>query len=236
MSDTDASVVVPARDEGRRLERTLDALAAQRFDGRLEVIVVASGAQTVRTARSHSILDRVIVDDRRAGPGPARNLGAAVAGGEILLFTDADTVVPPTWVRRHYRHYVTPEVVGVGGPLRPLEAGLRHRASFRVLSDWWYRACWPLGFAQQPGPNCSVRRTAFEAVGGFDESLRFLEDTDLSLRLSRDGTVAYDHTCPVATSTRRQERTGYARLFLYYLVGYLEYAAPGRSPTREYFR
>ncbi|ELY64531.1 glycosyltransferase [Natrinema versiforme] len=235
MSAADASVVVPAREEGSRLERTLDSLAAQLFNGRLEVIVVASGATTERVARAHPAVDRVLVDDRRAGPGPARNLGAAVAGGEVVLFTDADTVVPPRWVRRHYRHYAAPEVVGVGGPLRPLEGGLRHRALFRVLSDWWYRACWPVGFVQQAGCNCSVRRTAFETIGGFDDDLRFLEDTDLSLRLAREGPVVYDHTCPVETSARRQGRVGYARLFWTYLVGYLEYALPGSSPTRDYF-
>ena len=235
MSPVDASVVVPAREEGDRLERTLDSLAAQRFRGRLTVIVVASGAETLAVARGHSAADRVLVDERTDGPGPARNQGAAAAGGDVLLFTDADTVVPPTRVRRHCRHYVTPSVVGVGGPLRPLEASLRHRVCFRLLSDWWYRACWPLGFVQQPGPNCSVRRTAFEAVGGFDESVRYLEDTDLSLRVAREGAVVYDHTCPVDTSARRQERVGYGRLLLTYLVGYLEYALPGCSPTREYF-
>lgn len=235
MPDPDASVVVPAREESPRLERTLGSLAAQRFDGRLEVIVVASGARTAAVARAHSIVDRVVIDDRQAGPGPARNRGAAAAGGDVLLFTDADTVVPPSWVRRHWRHYATPNVVGVGGPLRPLEDGLRHRLLFRILSDWWYQACWPIGFVQQPGCNCSVRRTTFEAVDGFDDSLGFLEDTDLSVRLRGEGTVVYDHTCPVDTSTRRQDRVGYGPLFWTYLVGYLEYVFPGRSPSRDYF-
>lgn len=235
MPDAAASVIVPARDEEHRLERTLDSLATQTFDGRLEVIIVASGAKTVRVARAHPAVDRVLVDDHREGPGPARNRGAAVAAGDVLLFTDADTVVSPSWVRRHYRHYATPEVVGVGGPLRPLENGFRHRVLFRVLSDWWYRACWPIGFVQQPGCNCSVRRTTFEAIGGFDDSLGYLEDTDLSLRLRREGAVAYDHTCLVDTSARRQKRVGYGRLCWTYLVGYLEYVLPGLSPTRDYF-
>ncbi|SEP89658.1 glycosyltransferase [Natrinema salaciae] len=236
MPALDASVVVPARDEEPRLERTLDSLAAQAYDGRLEVIIVATGTETARVARAHPTVDRALIDDRGAGPGPARNRGAAAAGGDVLLFTDADTVVPPSWVRRHCRHYAAGDVVGVGGPLRPLEDGVRHRVLFRLLSDWWYRVSWPVGFVQQPGCNCSVRRTAFDAVGGFDDSLGFLEDTDLSLRLRREGAVVYDRACPVDTSARRQERVGYGSLFWTYLVGYLAYAVPGRSPSRDYFR
>ncbi|ADB60994.1 glycosyl transferase family 2 [Haloterrigena turkmenica DSM 5511] len=235
MSDMDASVVIPARDEGSRLERTLDSLIAQTFDGRFEVIVVASGTRTLAVARAHPIVDRALIDDSRMGPGTARNRGAAAATGDILLFTDADTVVPPPWVRRHCRHYATPSVAGVGGPLRPLAGGPAHRVRFRLLSDWWYRISWPLGFVQQPGSNCSVRRSAFEAVDGFDESLSFLEDTDLSLRLCETGSVVYDSGCPVRTSVRRHEREGYLPLLLAYLVGYLEYALPGRSPMRDHF-
>lgn len=232
---SEVSVVVPAVREGERLESTLDSLAVQTEEP-LEVIVVAAGESTLEVARAHPIVDHALVDDREDGPGYARNRGAKAARGDILCFTDADTVVPPAWVARHRRHYVTPEVVGVGGPLRPLEGGLPHRFAFRVLSDWWYRVSWPMGFLQQPGPNCSVRREAFEAIGGFDEALPFLEDTDLSLRLGGEGTVVYDHTCPVSTSTRRQRREGYVGLFLTYLLGYLQYALPGLEPTRGYFR
>ncbi len=246
-----ASVVVPARDEGARLEATLDSLSAQRFDGDLdlEVIVVASGTETIAAAREHAVVDRVLCDESGSrsdefgdgpektalGPARARNRGAKQASGDVLCFTDADTVVPPTWVRDHCRHYRNATVVGVGGPLEPLEPGLRHRVCFRLLSDWWYRLSWPLGFVQQPGPNCSVRRTAFERVGGFDESLPFLEDTDLSLRLRREGEGIYDRECAVRTSVRRQEREGYGRLFLTYARGYLAYLLPGRSPPATYF-
>jgi len=230
----DASVVVPARDEGARIERTLDSLAAQRFNGSLEVITVASGAETLRVARAHPAVDRVLADARRGGARAARNRGVAGASG-----MSSCSRTPILSSRRRGFAAITattppPEVVGVGGPLRPLENGLRHRACFRVLSDWWYRACWPVGFVQQPGCNCSVRRTTFEAIGGFDDSLGYLEDTDLSLRLRR-GDRRVRPYLPVDTSTRRQERVGYGRLCWTYFIGYLEYALPGLSPTREYF-
>ncbi|MCU4753842.1 glycosyltransferase [Halobacteria archaeon AArc-curdl1] len=243
---TDISVIIPAKAEGYRLGQTLDSISEQQFDSTAEVIVVACGGATIEVARRHAVVDRVLEETvpestasesnaTERGPGQARNRGSRVATGDILLFTDADTVVPPTWIQDHYRHYLTPAIVGVGGPLEPLERQLRHRLCFRVLSDWWYRVSWPVGFVQQPGPNCSVRRSAFEEVDGFDESLPFLEDTDLSLRLRSTGVLVYDRTCPVRTSTRRQQRVGYFRLFITYLLGYLAYLCPGRSPAESYF-
>lgn len=228
------SVIVPSHNDAHRLERTLDSLQNQDVRVAYEVVVVGD-RESCTVAREHRIVDRVVWDDRSDGPGAARNQGAAVSNGDLLLFTDADTVVPSTWIRAHRRHYVTREVVCVGGPLRPLEGGIRHRLLFRLLSDWWYRVSWPVGFVQVAGPNCSVRREAFEAVGGFDESLAFLEDTDLSLRLSAEGLIVYDHTVPVRTSVRRQASEGYLRLFFAYFRGYLEYVLPGRSPSRKHF-
>ncbi|GAB3028241.1 glycosyltransferase family 2 protein [Natronobiforma cellulositropha] len=232
------SVVVPAREEADSLAPTLDSLAAQRLpDGwTLEVIVVACGDDgTLEVARDHPAADRVLEDDVRTGAGPARNQGAAVARGDVLAFTDADTVVAPWWVRAHTSHYADPQVVGVGGPLRPLEGGLVDRLLFRVLSDLWYRVSWSVGFVQQSGNNCSVRREAFEAVAGFDESLAFLEDTDLSMRLRERGRVVYEPRVPVWTSVRRQHREGYGGLFLAYAVAYCSYALVGTVPDVGYF-
>ncbi|MFP9060484.1 glycosyltransferase [Natrialbaceae archaeon A-chndr2] len=243
---TDVSVIIPAKGEGCRLEHTLDSIDEQQFVGAVEVIVVACGDATIEVAKRHAVVDCALeetepastgtaTDATERGPGQARNRGVRTATGNILLFTDADTVVPPTWIQDHYRHYLTPSVVGVGGPLEPLGCQLRHRLCFRVLSDWWYRVSWPVGFVQQPGPNCSVRRSAFEKVDGFDESLPFLEDTDLSLRLRSAGVLVYDRTCPVRTATRRQRRVGYLGLFITYLFGYLAYFCPGLSPADSYF-
>lgn len=232
---TTISVVIPARDETQRLPWTLDSLADQETTTDFEVIVVASDPETESVARDHPIVDQVVQDEQTAGAGPARNRGAATARGEILAFTDADTVVSRTWVRDHTHHYVDSSVVCVGGPLRPFEDSRRHRLCFRVLSDWWYRVSWPIGFVQAAGCNCSVRRSAFDAVGGFDETLSFLEDTDLSLRLRRQGDVVYDPTLPVRTSARRQESEGYVGLFFAYLRGYLAYFIPGLHPSRSHF-
>lgn len=227
----DASVVIPAYDEAATIGRTLDSLVGQGA----EVVVVVDGTDTTgEIARDHDAVD-VVVSGENHGPGAARNRGAATASGDVVLFTDADTVVPEDWVARHRRHYQRDAVVGAGGPAQPLDGGLFDDVLFTVLSDWWYRVSWPLGFVQQPGFNMSVRRSAFEAIGGFDETLAFQEDTDLSMRLKRRGEIVYDPACVVRTSPRREHAEGYGGLLWRNARGYLHNFVLGNRVGRGYF-
>src|SRR5512133_1025773 len=92
------SVIVPAHNEEAYLGATLEALRRQNY-GWFEVIVVANGCtdRTVQIARGSC--HRLIVLSRKC-LGTARNLGARMARGEILLFLDADTILEPMALRR----------------------------------------------------------------------------------------------------------------------------------------
>src|SRR5437899_400561 len=87
------SVIIPAHNEQDYLGRTLDSLKRQNYP-RFEVIVVANGCTdaTAEVARDHC--DRLI-DLSQKSLGVARNLGARMAKGEILVFLDADTRLEP---------------------------------------------------------------------------------------------------------------------------------------------
>lgn len=226
-----ASVVVPAHNEANRLERCLSSLAGQDA----ELVVVAGGEDgTPEVAASHDAVD-VVVRDENQGPGAARNRGVEAATGDVVLFTDADTVVPDDWVETHVRHYEDEDVVGVGGPAEPLEGGLRNRVLFKLLSDWWYRLSWPVGFVQLPTFNCSYRTATFREHGGFDESIPMLEDSELSLRLRGAGTLPYDPETRVKTSARREQDEGYVSLFATYASAYVSYFLLGREPDEDKF-
>jgi len=226
-----AAVVVPAYNERERIARTLDTLAGQDA----EVVVVVDGDDgTAAAAEVHAAVD-LVLDGPGDGPAAARNRGVEAVDADVVCFTDADTVVSPGWVARHRSHYHDPDVVGVGGPLAPLDGDWTDAILFRVLSDYWYRVSWPLGFVQASTNNCSYRREPFLRAGGFDESLSFIEDTDASLRMARHGRMVYDRHARVETSVRRQSEQGYLRLFLTYLAGYARYAL-GRDPGGDYFR
>ncbi len=104
----DAAVIVPAYNEAESLARCLAPFESQP----VELVVVVGGDDgTEQVARDTPFVDTVVRCDE-GGAGIARNRGAAAAKAPILLFTDADTVVPEDWVRLHLRHYTDDEVVG----------------------------------------------------------------------------------------------------------------------------
>lgn len=225
-----ASVIVPAYEEPVFLSQCLSSLRGQGA----EVVVVASDAPTRNVAERHAACDRVVEDDGR-GAGAARNRGVDAATGDVLLFTDADTTVPGDWVANHRRHYDDQAVVGVGGPARTLEGDATDELLFRFFSDYWYRLSWPVGFVQLPTFNCSYRRSTFLDADGFDESIPFMEDTELSMRLRDAGEFVYDPATRVATSARRESEQGYVSLLLMYARAYVSHYVLGREFDGEYF-
>lgn len=118
----------------------------------------------------------------------ARNLGARRAGGSVLLFVDADVEVRPDAVARiRSRFEADPGLTALFGsyddsPSAPgVVSGFRNLLHHHVHQN-----------AEGPATTFwtglgAVRREAFESVGGFDETVEFMEDIDLGMRLSAAG-------------------------------------------------
>lgn len=94
------SVIIPSFNSGATITRTLETLQDQEEPGNYEVIVVdSSDDDAVANLVRGFPVARLIRLEQRAYPGKARNIGVAVATGEILAFTDADCVVSRDWIR-----------------------------------------------------------------------------------------------------------------------------------------
>lgn len=124
------SVVVPVYNGARTLAETLRALSRQDYPRR-EVIVVDDGsdddsAELALGRGAH----RVVRLSRNWGAGTARNVGARLARGEVLAFTDADCVPPARWLSTAVSELAARPVAGVSGP---------------------YHGPWPVGGAHRPG-------------------------------------------------------------------------------------
>ncbi|HSJ79237.1 MAG TPA: glycosyltransferase [Erythrobacter sp.] len=176
------SFILPAHNEARLLGATLDAIhaAAGGLGSDYEIIVVddASDDGTARIATDGGA--RVVrVEHRHIAA--ARNAGAGQAGGGLLLFIDADTLIDAAVLRAAFRA-VADGAVGGGAAVRLQDKVAMWERLLESLLVWAFRI---VGIA--PGCFIFCTRSAFDAAGGFDQSYFAGEDVALSRALARQG-------------------------------------------------
>ena len=98
-----ASVIVPAT-RTEQVSYTLESLGRQRYPGKIEIIVVGPAANML--ARRWPIVP--VKPVTMGFPGAARNLGAAHATGEVLLFLDDDCTAADDWFERNVQARAQP--------------------------------------------------------------------------------------------------------------------------------
>ena len=177
------SFVIPVREDPLRLAQCLDSIRANADARPLEIIVADNGSRdaTPDVARSAGA---TVLSLPALSVAQLRNAGARAARSPILAFVDADHVVAPGWLASALETLAATSAAAVGAPyLPPAEASWVQRAynRFRQHVPGVHEVEW-LGSG-----NLVVRREAFQAVGGFDESLETCEDVDLCNRLRMAG-------------------------------------------------
>ena len=188
------SVIIPVYNRPQEVDELLASLAGQQLQD-FEVIVVEDGSAVSCADVVAGYRDRLPVRylvKENAGPGPARNYGAAQAQGEYLLILDSDVVLPAGYLQAVDDELEHQPADAFGGPDRadesftPIQKAINYSmTSFfttggirggRKKMDQFY----PRSF------NMGVRRQAYQALGGF-AAMRFGEDIDLSTRILRGG-------------------------------------------------
>jgi glycosyltransferase involved in cell wall biosynthesis len=176
------SIIIPAYNEEALLAGTLRALraSADAVSVPSEVIVVDDGStdRTAAIAREHGA--RVVsVHVRQIGA--ARNAGAKVASGDLLIFVDADTLVPPETLQGAVAA-VRGGAVGGGAAVRLDSSDPWWAPATMVVASWILRtARWAAGCF------VFVRSDVFRAVGGFDERYFASEEIHLSRAVKKHG-------------------------------------------------
>jgi GT2 family glycosyltransferase len=106
------SIVIPSYKPGVLLFRLLDSLRAQSFDLPKEILVVDSSPEPFSPEERKRYPEvRFVHLPRRTLPGRARSIGAEMANGRILFFTDTDCAADPYWLKRLW------EVIRQGYPV-----------------------------------------------------------------------------------------------------------------------
>jgi serine acetyltransferase/GT2 family glycosyltransferase len=193
------SVIIATYNRPESAARILTELEAQTFEKRaFEVIVVDDGSkEDPRPYLKKFGTTLTLHVERRAngGPGAARQTGAALAKGELLIFVDDDMKLPPEFVEAHVQAHARSSLPGKFVLMGRLKAdeGL---ASMPLFERFYARNLdrmadhFTKGSATPTGPdlytgNLSLPRKLFFDAGGFDTSLALIEDAELGVRLEK---------------------------------------------------
>lgn len=192
------SAIIPTFNRESTVARSVRSALGQTYVN-LEVIVVDDGSSDGTFAALREFEGRIVLlQQPNGGPSKARNLGASKARGEILAFLDSDDEWLPDKIEKQVRimqAYGPTMACCICNALTPGDCGAAARTSFELAG-----LAPPFQEALLSNPVevlvstfvlfnqvAAIRRTAFEAVGGFDETLRLLEDYELSLRIATLG-------------------------------------------------
>jgi succinoglycan biosynthesis protein ExoA len=192
------SVIAPMRNEGSNVEHFVDDLAAQDFQGQLEVFVAdgnsrdGSPERLIAAARRSSVPLRLI-------PNPAgwvsHGLNACIreAQGDLIVRLDCHSRYPADYLRRCAQLAERSGAWNVGGRLVPTGTTATERAVACAMDSpfggvGWSRAA----VSAEPVETDTVtfgafRPEAFERAGLFDETLVRNQDDEFNLRLRRAG-------------------------------------------------
>jgi glycosyltransferase involved in cell wall biosynthesis len=205
------SIIIPTLNESAYLPRLLRALKEQRLPPQ-EVIVADAGSTDNTVAIAQEWGARVVAGGL---PAVGRNAGARHAGGEYLLFLDADVVPGPFFLERTLAE-MEARRLDVATPLyQPLEEEPLY-ALLTELANLYLLIMAPIS-PHAPGFCIFIRRSLHEQIGGFDESLVMSEDHDYVRRAARWGRFGVLRQERLKVSMRRLEKEGLIGLGLKYL-------------------
>jgi glycosyltransferase involved in cell wall biosynthesis len=187
----DISVVLTTYNRRQSLPRAIGSVLAQE-DVDFELIIVDDASTDDTQFYVVALTDpriRILTTERNVGPSAARNLGIEAARADVVAFLDSDDVYRPRRLKAALEALADPAIVCV---VASSQTATRDKPRQALIPDVklvapaleWALTC-DLFPVESSG--MTVRRADALAVGGFCPALRFSEDRELLIRLSRLG-------------------------------------------------
>lgn len=195
------SIIIPTLDEAECVVALLQQLQPLRTRGH-EVILVDGGSRDATVALAEPLVDKLLVAP--AGRARQMNAGAGVAGGQVLWFVHADSIIPDK-----ADVLILKSAGQLWGRFNVHMSG--DRLLLRVVERLMNLRSRITGIATGD-QGIFVSRALFKRIGGYTD-LPLMEDIDLSKRLKREQRpVCLQNT--LTTSSRRWEQKGVVRTIL----------------------
>ncbi|HNX10776.1 MAG TPA: glycosyltransferase [bacterium] len=226
------SIIIPTLNEEKYLPRLLQSIKEQNFSD--YEVIVSDAVSDDRTQEVAKEWGAKVVTDARRHPSYQRNTGALAAQGEILLFLDADTVLPADFLSTCLVEFEERHLDGAGFYLR-----FNSPKKFYLIYHLIYNGVSRIAQYFKPvvvGAGIMVKKTMHESLHGFDETIFIGEDHDYCERILKLGKFRLISSRPIYFSVRRMEKEGKIKMLLKWLYGtvYVLLKGPIRKKIMKY--
>lgn len=202
------SIIIPAYNEEEYLPETLERIRrALNASCSSEVVVVDNDSHD-GTTRVAQAFGAKIFFEKEHSISKVRNTGAANATGDILVFIDADTAVADSLFQKLAS--VMEDERCAGGAVAVEYAKPNQKWVEVYLRCWQF---WGRTFNMKQGAAQFCRKTVFDTIGGYDETIFMGEDIEFYWRLAKQAEqnqqyLYFIEDPRVITSVRRYDRMG----------------------------
>jgi len=224
------SIIVPTLNEEKYLPLLLESIKNQDYKD-YEIIVADAGSKdkTIEIAKKYGC--KVIPGGL---PAKARNEGAKVARGDLLLFTDADSILGKDFFRKAIEEFNARKLDFASFGLLPTDGTKVHKMAVNVFYNWYIYSL------EKTLPHAAMgilaKKDLFLKLNGYDETITLAEDHDLSRRAKKIASYGIIRSVKVYFADRRFKKDGWVKTAIKYLLCelYMVFVGPVRSDIFEY--
>jgi len=193
-------VIIPAREEARHLRPCVEAVMAQDYPGRVQVVLAVApsrdctGEVAAALAAEHPRLRLV---ENPSGTTPTGlNLALAASCGEVVARVDGHAILPPGYLRRAVEVLQETGAANVGGMMAAIGSTPTEVAVACAMTSPFGVGAGRFHYGGEPGPVDSVylglfRRSLLSSTGGYDETFLRAQDWELNHRIRGSGGVVW---------------------------------------------
>lgn len=172
------SIIIPVFNGERFLREAVESVLAQKYSP-VEIIIVDDGSTDGTATVARSLPETVrYLHQTNHGPAAARNRGIEQAQGNLIAFADADDLWPSHKLELQLPYLIRDSKIDI----------VLGRIQQVLLSETQAKEIGDPAFSVNLG-SAVIRRSCFERVGLFDETMRYSEDVDWFMR-AREGAAA----------------------------------------------
>tara|TARA_Y100000310_G_scaffold334456_1_gene414277 strand:- start:10408 stop:11091 length:684 start_codon:yes stop_codon:yes gene_type:complete len=205
------SIIIPACNEEKYLKKTLDAVFSSSFkDFEVIVILDACTDNTLDVVKKYKNIKFLSIQARRASI--ARNKGASIAQGKILIFLDADTIIPQDLLEIINKDFTSQYSSATVKAVPDINTFL---PNLILLAKELYITS---GLRKTSNGIIITHKEIFEKIKGFREDLPFHEDGYFIRAAAKLNPFQYIKKTIVTESMRRYQKLGYIKPVLFWFV------------------